>query len=678
MRSLRSGLATVRKVALLGLILALVLPVLGFAVAYLVVSVPAPDDVRIGRPATILAADGTTPLATVYPAERSRVIVPLADVPQQVRDAVLAAEDRDFATNPGFSVTGFLRAARDNLLGDADAGGGSTITQQYVKNAFLGSARTLTRKAAELVLATKMAHTWSKGDILGAYLNTIYYGRGAYGIAAAAQAYFGKRVNDLDLAEGAMLAALIRTPSALDPDVHPDRLHERWDYVLDGMVSMGVLAPDARAAVRFPAVIPAAPLVDDPAVHRPEGLIRAAVLRELAAAGIGDSDVETGGLSIVTTIDPRAQQAATDAVHRRLSGQPDELRAAVVSIDPRTGGIRAYYGGEDGVGFDHATAALPTGSTFKVFALIAGLEQGYTLASRYDSSPLTVHGIAITNAGGESCGNCTLAEALKRSLNTSYYRLMESLWGGPQQIADAAHRAGIPAQLPGIGPTLSEPGGPPSDGIVLGQYPVRPLDLASAYATLAASGVYRAPHLVQKVTTHTGRVLLDRPADAGDQRIPASIANTVTSALEPIAAYSQGHQLAGGRPSAAKTGTTQFGVTGRNQDAWTIGYTPALATAVWVGTDRPEPIRTAAGADIYGSGFPADIWQQTMDAALAGTPNEDFPAPPPTPPDTLFGEPDPAQPATDPLFGTSDPAPTSGNASPGAVPPAIVWPGTPG
>ncbi|CAM3043139.1 transglycosylase domain-containing protein [Skermania piniformis] len=666
-RPRRSALLLALSLALAAVLL---LPVLGFALAYLAVSIPQPAEVRVGRQATIFAADGATPLVTVYPAEGSRVEVPLAAVPQVVRDAVLAAEDRDFATNPGFSVSGLMRAARDNLLDRDDAGGGSTITQQYVKNAFLSSERTLVRKSTELVIATKMARTWSKDDILAAYLNTIYYGRGAYGIAAAARAYFGKPVDQLDLAEGAVLAALIRTPSALDPDRHLDQLQARWAYVLDGMVTMGVLAEGARAAVGFPPIVPAAPLVDDVAAHRPEGLIRTQVLRELAAAGIDQTDIDTRGLSIVTTIDAKTQQAALDAVHGRLADQPPQLRAAVVALDPRTGGVRAYYGGEDGLGFDLAGAELQAGSSFKVFALIAGLAQGYSLSARYDSSPLTVNGITVTNVGGESCGFCSLAEAMKRSLNTSYYRLMLSLWGGPQAVADAAHLAGIPRSLPGIEHTLSEDGRPPNNGIVLGQYLVRPIDLASAYATLAASGIFRQPFFVQKVTTNSGKVLLDRAPESGERRLSASVADTVTKALIPIAAYSGGHGLADGRPSAAKTGTTELPGTGRNKDAWMIGYTPSLVTAVWVGTEQPQAIRTSSGADIYGSGLPADIWQQTMNAALAGSPHEPFPPGRTDPPDSLFSDPGPGS-ARPPAAGSRDLVITP---PPGTPPPVIDWP----
>ena len=271
-----------------------------------------------------------------------------------------------------------------------------------------------------------------------------------------------------------------------------------------------------------------------------------------------------------------------------LDGQDPDMRSAVVSIDPKTGGVKAYYGGSDAQGFDFAQAGLPTGSSFKVFALVAALEQGIGLGYQVDSSPVEVNGIKITNVEGGGCGTCNIAEALKRSLNTAYYRLMLKLKNGPSDVADAAHQAGIAESFPGVEHTLSEDGkgGPPNNGIVLGQYQSRVLDMASAYATIAASGVYHRPHFVQKVVNAEGQVLFDAASEdnSGEQRIDKAVADNVTAAMQPIAAYSNGHALAGGRPSAAKTGTNQLGDTGANRDAWMVGFTPSLSTAVWVGT----------------------------------------------------------------------------------------------
>jgi len=613
----------------------LLLPIVTFAMAYFIVDIPKPGDIRTNQVSTILASDGSE-LAKIVPPEGNREDVNINQVPVHVRQAVIAAEDRNFYSNPGFSFTGFARAVKNNIFG-GDTQGGSTITQQYVKNALVGSQRAgvggLVRKAKELVIATKMSGEWSKDDVLQAYLNIIYFGRGAYGISAASKAYFGKPVDQLTVADGALLAALIQRPSTLDPAVDLQGAKDRWNWVLDGMVDIGALSPKDRAAQAFPPTVPPDQARAQNQTTGPNGLIERQVTRELLELfNIDEQTLNTQGLQVTTTIDPQAQKAAEDAVSKYLEGQAPDMRTAVVSIDPHNGAVKAYYGGNDAHGFDFAQAGLQTGSSFKVFTLIAALEQGIGLGYQVDSSPLTVHGIKITNVEGESCGTCNIAEALKRSLNTSYYRLMLKLKNGPDDVADAAHQAGIAPSFPGVAHTLSEDGkgGPPNTGIVLGQYQTRVIDMASAYATLAASGVYHRPHFVQKVVNSEGRVLFDATGsdNSGEQRVPKDVADNVTSAMEPIASYSRGHALAGGRPSAAKTGTTQLGDSDADKDAWMVGYTPSLSTAVWVGTvTGDKPLVNKWGSPIYGSGLPSDIWKATMDGALKGTTVESFPKP---------------------------------------------------
>jgi membrane peptidoglycan carboxypeptidase len=612
-----------------------VLPIVTFGMAYLIVAVPKPGDIRTNQVSTILASDGSE-LAKIVPPEGNRVDVDINQVPQHVRDAVMAAEDRNFYSNPGFSFSGFARAVKNNIFG-GDLQGGSTITQQYVKNALVGSERSgvggLLRKARELVISTKMSSEWPKDQVLQAYLNIIYFGRGAYGISAASKAYFNKPVEQLTVAEGALLAALIQRPSGLDPAVNPDAADRRWNWVLDGMVTIGALSPSDRAAQVFPPTVPPDQARAESQTTGPDGLIERQVTKELLDLfNIDERTLNTEGLQITTTIDPKAQRAAEQAATKNLDGQEPDMRAAVVSIDPHTGAVRAYYGGPDANGFDFAQAGLQTGSSFKVFALIAALEQGIGLGYQVDSSPVTVNGITINNVEGEGCGTCNIAEALKRSLNTSYYRLMLKLKNGPADVADAAHKAGIAESFPGVEHTLSEDGkgGPPNNGIVLGQYQTRPIDMATAYATLAASGTYHAPHFVQRVVNAEGQVLFDASGsnNNGEKRIDDGVANNVIAAMQPIAAYSNGHGLAGGRASAAKTGTTQLGDTGANKDAWMVGCTPSLTTAVWMGTtEGTKPLVNKWGSPVYGSGLPSDIWKSTMDTALQGTKNETFPKP---------------------------------------------------
>ncbi|WP_144208489.1 transglycosylase domain-containing protein [Mycobacterium tilburgii] len=643
----------VRRGAYLGAAVLVLLPIVTFVMSYFIVDIPKPGNIRTNQVSTILASDGSE-IAKIVPPEGNRIDVNISQVPVHVRQAVIAAEDRNFYSNPGFDFTGFARAVENNLFGNGGLQGGSTITQQYVKNAFVGSAQHgfagLMRKAKELVIATKMSGEWSKDDVLQAYLNIIYFGRGAYGISAASKAYFDKPVQQLTVSEGALLAALIRRPSTLDPAVDPKGAEARWNWVLDGMVETKALSANDRAGQMFPQTVPPDLARAQNQTTGPSGLIERQVTKELLELfNIDEQTLNTQGLQVTTTIDPKAQQAAEKSVAKYLNGQDPDMRSAVVSIDPRTGAIRAYYGGPDANGFDFAQAGLQTGSSFKVFALVAALQQGIGLGYQVDSSPLIVDGIKITNVEGESCGTCNLVEALKMSLNTSYYRLMLKLKGGPQAVADAAHQAGVAKGFPGVPHTLSEDGkgGRPNNGIVLGQYQTRPIDMASAYATLAASGVYHPPHLVQKVVNSEGQMLFDAgDSDKGaEQRIDKAVADNATAAMVPIAAYSRGHALAGGRPSAAKTGTVQLGDTQANKDAWMVGYTPSLSTAVWVGTVQDNvPLVTASGAEVYGSGLPSDIWKATMDGALKGTPNESFPkpteiggyagvpAPPPPPP----------------------------------------------
>lgn len=643
----------------------IVLPLITFGMAYLIVDVPQPGDIRTNQVSTILASDGSE-LAKIVPPEGNRVDVNIDQIPVQARNAVMAAEDRDFYSNPGFSFTGFARAIKNNLFG-GDLQGGSTITQQYVKNALVGSERAgiggLTRKAKELVISTKMSGEWSKDQVLQSYLNIIYFGRGSYGIAAASKAYFNKPVEQLDVAESALLAALIQRPSALDPAVNLEGATTRWNWVLDGMVEIGALSPQERAAQVFPPTVPPDLARSQNQTTGPNGLIERQVQKELLELfDINEQTLNTEGLQITTTIDPNAQAAAEEAATEYLDGQDPDMRTAIVSIDPRTGGVKAYYGGSDANGFDFAQAGLPTGSSFKVFALIAALQQGMGLGTQVDSSPLEVNGIKITNVEGGGCGTCNIAEALKRSLNTSYYRLMLKLKNGPEDVAEAAHQAGIAESFPGVDHTLSEDGqgGPPNNGIVLGQYQSRVIDMASAYATLAASGVYHKPHFVQKVVNSEGEVLFDasQQDNSGEQRIEKKVADNVTSAMQPIAAYSNGHALAGGRPSAAKTGTNQLGDTDANRDAWMVGFTPSLSTAVWVGTtEGTKPLENKWGSPVYGSGLPSDIWKATMDGALQGTDVESFPKPeeiggyagvPQAPPPPPASEPPPSEAAPPP------------------------------
>lgn len=598
-----------------------------FGIAYTQYRVPEPSELANKQIATILANDGTTQLARLVPPEGNRTHVTLEQIPDTVENAALAAEDREFWTNSGFSFTGFGRAVVGQLTGNSSAGGGSTITQQYVKNTLVGNERSYVRKIRELIYSIKMTNQWDKGTILNAYLNTVYFGRNAYGVQAASNAYFNKNVEDLTVEESALLGGIIQAPSALDPWVDEAAAKQRWNYVLDGMVEMGVLDAGQRAGMQFPATRNPAEYSAYTEATGANGHIKNQVIAELERIGITENDVQTRGLQIVTTIDMRVQNAGVEAVDNALAPLQEDARAAMVTIDPSNGAVRGYFGGNDAAGWDYANAPLQTGSTFKIVGLAAALQQGIPLTTMYSSAPYQLEGtnIVVNNVEGTSCGTCSIKEALKQSLNTSFQRLQDDLVNRSQDTADMGHALGIARSLPNIPETLSEGENRPFEGIILGQYPSRPIDMATVSATLLNRGVWHETHFVQSVKTNTGEVLYERPNDGGERRVSQQVADNVIEAMQPIAAWSNG-ALAGGRPSAAKTGTSQLGDTGNNRDTWMIGGTPQLATAVWVGTaDNTTAIFNAWGGPMYGSGAATQIWKYVLDNSLADADFAQFP-----------------------------------------------------
>ncbi|WP_425456346.1 transglycosylase domain-containing protein [Corynebacterium tapiri] len=610
---------------LLGALAALfLLPLIIFVVYYFTIRIPEPNEVSTAQVSHIYASDSTTELARIVPPEGNRTQVGLDKMPDHLQNAVLAAEDREFWSNSGFSVTGFSRAILGQITGN-DAGGGSTITQQYVKNVIVGNERSVERKLKELVYSIKMTNEWDKEQILQAYLNTVYFGRNAYGVQAASQAYFGKDVSQLTPEESAVLAGAIQLPSQLDPWTNPEGSKARWDYVMDGLVEMGEISPEERAAAEFPQVRDPSEYSAYTEATGTNGLIKNHVMEELATVGITEEDVTTRGLQVTTTIDMQTQNATMDSVNSALPQLQDDARAAVVSIEPSTGAIRGYYGGEEASGWDYANAGLQTGSIFKIFGLAAALQQGIPLSAQYSSSPVTLPGsIEVDNVTG-SCGTCSIETALVRSYNTSFIRLQDDLANTTQDTADMAHALGVARSLPGIEKTLTENGKQPYEGVILGQYQSRPLDMAVAMATLANRGVWHQTHWVDEVKTANGEVLYKFEPGEGERRVSAQVADNVLKAMGPIAGWSNGKNLAGGRPSASKTGTAQLGNTGANKDAWMLGGTPQLVTAVWMGTaENTNAIYDVYGGNMYGSGTPATIWKQTLDGALEGKENVPF------------------------------------------------------
>ncbi|MBW0118033.1 penicillin-binding protein [Pseudonocardia sp. KRD-169] len=597
-------LRLIRRTVLAGLAAGLLGPLLVFGLGWVFFSVPSPTDAVTNQVALVSYSDGSR-LTRLVPEEGNRIAVAIGDVPPHVREAVLAAEDRTFYSNPGFDLTGILRAVWNQVQGGS--GGGSTITQQYVKNALVGDEYSLWRKYKEVVLAVKISQERTKDEILGDYLNAIYFGRGAYGIQSASQAYFGKPVQLLDPSEGALLAGLIQSPSRWDPARNPDRAVERWNFVLDGMVAQGWLGAPERATVQFPATIePRRAAAGVPADAN--GHVVTAVTAELDSLGITSEDLAQEGLRITTTIDPERQQQAVDAAQAALEGQPDNLRSAMVAIEPQTGGILAYYGGDNGLGLDYARVQRLAGSTFKPFVVLAGLQQDppVGLGETFDGEEVP----GLRNAEGADCDRCDLKQAMTVSNNVVFNTLAKQV--GPESVAAAARAAGITAPLDD-----------PNEGIALGNKEVSALELASAYATIAGGGVWHQPHLVSEVVTADGRVLFSAPTE-GERRFPERVARNVVESMLEVAGQ-DGLALPDGRPVAAKTGTVQSRFDGDNNDAWMAGFTPSLSTSVWIGTDMNTPIRTSSGDPISGKTLPGDVWQTFMGEALDEAPVETFP-----------------------------------------------------
>jgi membrane peptidoglycan carboxypeptidase len=637
---------------LLGLAAAVVLgPVVAFAVGYVAFAVPSPDDAVNKQVALISFGDGSS-LTRLVPEAGNRTKVPIEAVPMHVRQAVLAAEDRSFYSNPGFDLTGILRAAWNQLRGGA--GGGSTITQQYVKNTLVGDQQTLWRKYKEIILSVKISQEHTKDQILGDYLNAIYFGRGAYGIQAASQAYFGRNVQDLTRSEGAVLAGVIQSPSRWDPAISPERAVARWTFVLDGMASQGWLTPAERGAERFPPTVARKPSAGGVPADS-NGHVVSAVTAELEELGITELDLAQQGLRITTTIDPVRQREAVDATHDALTGQPVNLRSAVVAIDPGTGGVLAYYGGDNGLGLDYARVERLAGSTFKPFVVLAALQQDppIGLGEVFDGDPVP----GLRNADGADCDRCDLKQAMTISNNVVFNALARKV--GPAKVAEAARAAGITSPLDD-----------PNPGIALGNKEITTFDLASAYATIAAGGVWHQPHLVQSVTTADGRVLYQAPVD-GERRFPERVARNVTEAMLDVAP-ADGLALPGGRPVAAKTGTVQSRFEGQNNDAWMAGFTPSVSTSVWMGTDMNSPIRTASGAPIEGKSLPGEVWRTFMERAVQDEPVQDFAPfrPIGEAPSTLApGEEEPPTPTPE-AAPTPTPVPPTPSVDPAVPPPA--------
>ena len=590
-----------------------------FAFAWFTVSIPDPN-AYVNSQSTIIQYSNGTEIGRI--GTQNRQILPLAKIPMKMRYAVMAAEDRNYYSNRAFSPTGIARAILNNLKsGSLNGEGGSTITQQYAKTAFLTPSRTIQRKIKELVISLKLENALTKDQILENYLNTIYFGRGSYGVQTAAQQYFNRNVNQLSLSQIAVIASILRSPGFYDPALSKEnkvRLDNRFKYVIQGMLDKKWITEAEAKAAKMPVVTPR---TTSGQLSGPKGYIIDSVQKELSKLGFTQDQLLVGGYVIKTTIDARAQRSAVDAVNRLYPTKaPENLHIALVAIRPGTGEVIAMYGGKDYVvrQLNDATQSIAlAGSTFKPFALAAALEAGIPLTSMWNGdSPQVFDDLGkpyeVSNYGNEGWGQVDLLSATQHSINTVYVPL--AMKAGMDKVVDVARRAGIPESVAMIA----------TPSVALGVASPRVIDVTNAYATFAAQGVYSKPYMVASVTGPNKGVLYEGKAQT-QEVFDKDVMADLTYALKSVVNGGTGSAaLALGRPAAGKTGTSQS-----NASAWFSAYTPQLAASVALFRDSASESLNGIGGltSVTGGTFPARIWTAFMKGALKGEPVMSFPAP---------------------------------------------------
>ncbi|WP_030347743.1 transglycosylase domain-containing protein [Streptomyces sp. NRRL S-1022] len=607
-----------------------------FYLGYSMVKIPPANAFATKQSNVYLYADGSQ---LARDGEVNRENVSLAQVSKDAQHAVLAAEDRDFYTESAIDPKAMLRAGWNTATGKGKQSG-STITQQYVKNYYLAQEQTVTRKAKEFFISIKLDQNKSKDQILEGYLNTSYFGRNAYGIQAAAQAYYGRDAADLDPARAAYLAALVNAPSEYDVVAHPENKRAavaRWNYVLDGMVTKGWLSESKRTGMKFP--MPKEQTIST-GMSGQRGYLVEAVKHYLTTNNIIDADhLAAGGYRITTTIQKKRQDAFVKAVDDQLMSKLDKknrkadtfVRAGGASVDPKTGKVVAMYGGVDYVKqyTNGATRGdFQVGSTFKPFVFTSAVQNGSTTQDGRTVTPNTVYdgtnqrpvqgwsggAYAPENEDQRSYGQITVRKATDLSVNSVYAQMAVDV--GPAKVRQTAIDLGIPSDTPDLQPYPS---------IALGTATASVLDMAEAYATLANHGKHGTYTLVEKITKE-GTEQVRLPDEPAKQAVDREAADTTTSVLQSVVQSGTATAAqAAGRPAAGKTGTAES-----DKAAWFAGYTPDLATVVSVmGQDpvtaKQQPLYGALGqARMNGGGPPTQIWAQYTRDALKGKPAADF------------------------------------------------------
>ncbi|MEV0568078.1 transglycosylase domain-containing protein [Dactylosporangium sp. NPDC050588] len=654
-----------------------------------------PENLALEQSTSIYYADGPL-MARIG---RNRTLVKFEDIPKHVQQAVVAAEDNTFYTNDGVDYWGVARAAWNNVTG-GELQGASTISQQYARKWATLEGVTYGRKVREAIIATKLNQQYTKDQIMTMYLNIIYFGRGADGIQAAAYAYFNKPVKELTVAEGMVIAGIIKNPngdkekgSPFDPTVNQAEAQGRFDYIRKQMVALKFIPETEAQQLKLPTPITQAQnrannATANTGLNNPEGLAVHHVLQEVAAltdpatGGLLYEDVDpqgaknfdrirNGGLKIVSTLDSRiqkvaVQEASTQSKDSNMFNQRDNLQAALVAVEPGTGAVKAYYGGDKGSGNDYAGYYMdpvlgdgkpsccgghPPGSTFKVYTLATALMAGYTIGSYWNGVP---HDMGSRTAANKNqvknategtiphCKSgsgtwCTLEEITVDSLNVPFFEIAMML--GPDKVIDTARAAG----LTGMWATVkvdgkfeaqrqdllklkgTDVGGKLFDNEVgFGQYPITVLDHAGGMATFAARGMAAKTHFLKEVWQGDNRVFAEVLKPQRIAGFTEQMADDLTTVLQGVPAH-YGLKAAHGYQLAGKTGTWQLGTGTDNAHAWMAGYvpydksknSPGLAAAVWVGNkDKEMPIKFKNGENIIGGKLPGPVWRDFLDGAL--------------------------------------------------------------
>ncbi len=651
------ALATGFAVALIGF--------LGLFIRYQSLDIPEPDAFALNQSSTIYYADGVTEMGRLGQADRQ--IVGIETLPSYVPNAFVAAEDRTFYSNPGIDFTGTARALVRTVVFN-DRQGGSSITQQYVERYYVGTTTTdLVGKVDEALMALKIDQQQEKSEVLGNYINTVYMGRGAYGVEAAAQAYYGKHAADMTVSEAALIAGLLPAPSRWDPAENPEQAEFRWNYVLDGMVQIGEITQAERDAMVFPTTIERS--TNDVFGGTNGYILRAALDEVEAVTGITQDEVETQGLSIVTTIVPATQQSIVDAVAQMPEGAAPNMRVAAITMDPTSGAVTGMYGGADYLTIQRNAVTqdiAQAGSTFKPFALVAALENGIGLGSIYNGDqPKAIAGFDsdVRNFGNVSFGDINLVQATAFSVNTVYGQLNNDV--NPGNTMQVAIRAGIPDTTAGLEANAAN---------VLGTASPHAIDLASAYSTYASGGLSTDPFMVQSVTYSDGSVYYEHQVTS-ERVFDADVMADATYAMQQVVNYNSGsgHFAAElNRPIAGKTGTSND-----NRSAWFVGFTPQQVGVVGMYQVGPngeaEQITPFGGFDqITGGSVPVRIWTWMMGPILStydvvdfppranvGVDNTPSPSPSPEPEPSPSPEPEPSPTPTPTPQPTLPPVPTA-------------------